>query len=266
MGSDHFPILLRFGKTLFTEGQNRPKCFKYSKANWEQFVDRCNKAIEGVKGEGTIDEWSNSLCEAIMCGACKCVLVKKNPKRRISVPWWNKVCNEAIRARNQAYRSLRKSPMESIAMEYKRLRAKARRVVKGAKRECWRRYCGKLGVEATVAEMWCSVHHMSGILRKNNMPVLDEEGKVFTSDLEKAKLCEAKFKSVHSGVNLGEEGVRKRNETLRRHVYKIEVNENYSDSCNLYFSLEEFRRAIKKGRRTAPDKDGISHEILKKVI
>lgn len=46
---------------------------------------------------------------------------------------------------------------------------------------------------------------------KNNMPVLEEEDKVCTSDLERAKLCEAKFKSLYS---LGEEGVRKSNETV----------------------------------------------------
>lgn len=35
--------------------------------------------------------------------------------------------------------------------------------------------------------------------------------------------------------------------------------------CNLFFSLEELHRAIGKGRKTAPGKDGISYEIVKNL-
>lgn len=54
---------------------------------------------------------------------------------------------------------------------------------------------------------------------------------VATSDLEKAsKLKEWDTKATH---------VYKR--------YKLEVNEDNTDILNLYFSMEELRKAIKKG-------------------
>ena len=215
--------------------------------------------------EGTIDEWNNSLCEMIVRNAYKCIPIKKNPKTKISVPWWNKACDSAVRERNLAYRAVRKYPTENNAIEYKKLRAKARRVIKDTKKECWRRYCGGLGIETSIGEIWRAVHRMTGVVRKRKMPVLEEEGVVATSDVEKAKLCEDKFKAVHSGTNIGEEGIRKRNETLRQHISKLEINEDNSDTVNLYFSLEELRRAINKGRRTAPGKDGISYEIFKRL-
>lgn len=46
--------------------------------------------------------------------------------------------------------------------------------------------------------------------------------------MEKAKLCENKFSTGHCGINIGEEGIRKRNE----------VNEDSIDAVNMYFSLE----------------------------
>ena len=78
------------------------------------------------------------------------------------------------------------------------------------------------------------------------------------SDIKKAQMCESKFKDVHRGANIGEEGIRKRNETLRQHIFKLGVNDDNADCVNLYFSIEELRRAINNGGKTAPGKDGIS--------
>lgn len=74
-------------------------------------------------------------------------------------------------------------------------------------------------MEIPGGEIWAAVHSILGVLRK--MPALEDDGVFSTSDLEKAKLCENKFKSVQSSINIGEEGIRKRNETLRQHVSKL---------------------------------------------
>ena len=93
IGSDHFPILLRFGKTLLTEEQTGLGYFDYSKADWEKFREKCDSALGSINGEGTIDEWNNSLCAAILHNAYECIPIKKSPKGRVSVQWWNKACN-----------------------------------------------------------------------------------------------------------------------------------------------------------------------------
>ena len=41
-----------------------------------------------VNGEGTIDEWNNSLCSMILSSAYECIPLKKNPKAGVGVPWW----------------------------------------------------------------------------------------------------------------------------------------------------------------------------------
>lgn len=82
------------------------------------------------------------------------------------------------------------------------------------------------------------------------MSVLEEEGVVASSDTEKVKMCENKFKAVHSGTNIGKEGVRKRNETLRPHRHKLEVKDDDIDVVNLYFSMAELCKTIKNGGRT----------------
>ena len=39
------------------------------------------------------------------------------------------------------------------------------------------------------------------------MPVLEEKGVIAKSDIEKAEMCESKFKDVHRGANIGEKGI-----------------------------------------------------------
>lgn len=69
------------------------------------------------------------------------------------VPWWNKECDEAVRNSNKAYRRLRKYPMLVNAMEYKCLRAVARRVIKDAKSNILRKFSGTLGPETPVRHL-----------------------------------------------------------------------------------------------------------------
>lgn len=47
------------------------------------------------------------LCKMILHKPHECIPTKENPAARISVPWWNKDCDKAVRDRNQAYRALR---------------------------------------------------------------------------------------------------------------------------------------------------------------
>lgn len=66
LGSGQFPMLLRCGKTMQIEEQMKPGHFDYSKADWKKFAEKCDQALESLKGEGTIDEWSNSLCGMLL--------------------------------------------------------------------------------------------------------------------------------------------------------------------------------------------------------
>ena len=59
-------------------------------------------------------------------------------------------------------------------IEFKRLRALARRVIKEEKRNSWRVFCEKLGPETPVGQLWSAVHRMSGMYKKRSMPVLQK--------------------------------------------------------------------------------------------
>lgn len=115
----------------------------------------------------------------------------------------NKACNEAVRARNIAYRQLRRSQVEKYVTEYKRLRAKARKVIKEAKKESWRKFCGTIGAETTIGQVWGMIHKMAGMNRGKSMPVLVEGSEESVSSKEKADLLVSTYQRVHSLSNVG---------------------------------------------------------------
>lgn len=92
-------------------------------------------------------------------------------------------------------------------------------------------------MDSSVGKVWAAVHCMPEVVRKMRMPVLEDGGVVATRDVEKAKMCESKFKAVHSVRNIGEEGIRERNETFRQHTSKLKVNDDNSDAVNLFFFM-----------------------------
>ena len=234
MGSDHFPILLKIGRNLVKEMVSGPSFFDFRKADWDKFRYGCDKSL-GEVVEGTVDEWNDSLNAMVLRNAQECVPSKDTRAPKVSVPWWTKMCSEAVRERNSAYRLLRKYPIEDNVEKYKRLRAKARRVIKGAKRESWRKYCESLSMDTSVRKVWNAVHRMSGIKTCRKVPVLEENGVIATSDLEKAKMCEKAFKRVHSGLNLGVEGIRDRNESGGLHAYVLNGSEGNDEDVNMFF-------------------------------
>lgn len=75
-------------------------------------------------------------------------------------------------------------------------------MIKEAKRECWRRYCGKLGAESSVREVWRAVHHMAGISQSRQVPILEDRVVPIISDVEKANVFENQFRSVRSKLKL----------------------------------------------------------------
>ena len=94
--------------------------------------------------------------------------------------------------------------------EYKRLRAVARRVIKEARKCSWRKFCGTLGPETPVRQLWSAVRKMAGVYKSRSMPVLQKGVSVAVSNKEKADMFVERFQAVHSSGSLGVERCRKR--------------------------------------------------------
>lgn len=79
-----------------------------------------------------------------------------------------------VRERKKAFKILRSNPTQDNSIYFKLCRAKARKTVKEAKRKCWRDFCGTLGSDTPVRQVWSRIHKMSGKMVKSLMPALSD--------------------------------------------------------------------------------------------
>ncbi len=211
--------------------------FNFHKANWDKFEEQLSEDLGDVISESSVEEWSKSLCSVMRRAAEKSIQVKGNRKERKIVPWWDKACNEAVRARKRAFRQLRKSPTEGLAIEY----------IKGVKKEIWHRFCSNIGTQTTVKQVWNMIHRMVGINRGLSIPVLVEGNKEVISNREKADLLVRTFQRVHSTSNVGREGQLRREKKCMYEGHKIKINTDNSDGISIFFSMHELKHAIGEG-------------------
>lgn len=111
LGSDHYPILCRFGRDLRREVEKKVPRYNFSQAKWDKFQERVQSLVGEIDNEGSVDNWNTSISLMIHEAACSTIPLKQEPRNRMRVPWWNKECDQAVRSRNRAYRKLRKFPM-----------------------------------------------------------------------------------------------------------------------------------------------------------
>lgn len=262
MGSDHYPMLCKFGRQLRSEVEEIAPRYNFSQARWDTFQEKALSLIGEVDSKGSEDTWNSSISHMIHEAACYAITMKQKPKSCVLVPWWNKECDEAVKRRNVVYRRLRKYPILINAMEYKRLRAVARRVIKDAKRNSWRKFCSVLSPETPVRKLRSAVRRLSGIY-KRSIPVLQKGDVEAVSNKEKADMCVDSFQVMHRSETMGVERCRMRDELMAVNQWKLENSLENDNPIHLFFTIKELKDAITSGANTTPGRDRVSYELIK---
>ncbi|KAL2077950.1 hypothetical protein ACEWY4_025635 [Coilia grayii] len=261
LGSDHFPTVGIFGLRFPVELDRVGGRFNFLKADWGNFEVLCDDLLPGLV-DSSVDEWSNGLSCLMLSAAASAIPIKGMGRQKKMVHWWNKECDEAIRKRNRAFRALRRFPTPDNLVQYKYYRALVRRVIKSAKRSSWRVFCSSLSGETPISQLWATVRKMNGVGRKVNLPVLVYEGGMAVTPVEKANILVETFRKVHSSDNLDKLSRETRDQSAGEVVFPQEPGCN---EANVFFSLEELKRAIAAGRHTAPGLDNLHYEMFNHV-
>jgi hypothetical protein len=64
---------------------------------------------------------------------------------------------------NRASRMLKRSHNYQYLIQYTQAQAVVRTIIRTAKREYWRQFCGNIGRTASVGEVWGRIKRMSGV-------------------------------------------------------------------------------------------------------
>ena len=130
MGSDHIPTYISYPR------ENRkikaiPR-YNIKLANWNAYKRNAKIEING----NNIEEKCELLTNSIIKAADQNIPINNSTiNNRIKVPWWSEECRHALTNRNRALRDYQKDKTQEKYIEYKRVRAIAKKNNKRSKKK-----------------------------------------------------------------------------------------------------------------------------------
>lgn len=134
-----------------------------------------------------------------------------------------------LKKRNKAFKIVKSNHSFYNLLEYKRAQAKAKIIIREAKRKYWRDLCSNIRTGIKINDIWGMVRKMGGIRRDFSLPVLRDNGTEAVTSREKAEKM------------AGE------------------------SSLDADFTLFELKRALIGVKNTSPGRDGICYKMTEEI-
>ena len=176
-------------------------------------------------------------------------------------PWFNSECKKAVKARQNAMDKCRVNPTSDNINEYKKCRAKARKVIKENKRNSWHEYVSKLNVKTPAKKVWEMIRKISG--KQSNTTIHHLENNDMTKITERVDIANrlAQEISKNSSSNNYHTKFQKHQEKVEKE--NLDFDTDNSENYNLPFTISELCDALKKSHDTATGPDKIHYQLLK---
>lgn len=254
-GSDHFPLLI-LPLSWPLSSPHKP-IYNLSKADWMLY----SSTIERPEFEsGDPDNNLKSLIQNIHAAASQAIPKSLINASRPPVPWWNPNCKKAIRDRKTSLNRFKHNPTLENLINYKRYRAKAKKVILEAKRISWSCFTKSLSEISDSKTFWNKIRRIKGKPTRTIHGLLDQ-GVFKSTEKEIANILAYHFASISSDTNLHPDFIKFK----QSHQHPLNFHDKTPSPINSPFSLKELQSAIKKCRSSAPGPDGILIPLIKNL-
>ena len=255
--SDHCPIYVSCNiNEGVTSGENVFLGWNIDKANWTEFVNRCQLRFQGHLGMRNCSIMTEELIRV-----AKSCIPQRSGQAKYSCPWWTEECKQAIRDRKKALNRFRRSHLTATLMAYKRAKAKARQVVRRAKKESWEKLLHMFSHRTPVHELWALIRKFTKKERiQRTLPVLDVGGTVLDNPYDVGNALGRFYSEVSSSDNY-------------RPVFRNRVNSllaglptfssDNTEEYNAEFTLDELQRSVASCGNTSVGPDHIHYAFFK---
>lgn len=258
--SDHYPIRITVGQSIGSNVSDLPALFtgwNVHKADWVAFQNNCFIRFDDEEGLNNCD----LITQCIVDTASQYVPARKL-NSKFHCPWWSDDCRNAIRERRRAQNRMRRDPYsEFLRIEYRRAKAKARRIIREAQITSWRELISVFNHRTPMAKLWEVLRKFSGkACFSKRFPVLIQDDHVSDDPLEVANLF-GQFFADMSGRRNYTAAFLEREEELR-HLLP-DFGDDNNDNYNMPFSFQELLTAIQRSGSTSVGPDQLHYEFFK---
>ena len=269
MGSDHYPITIVLNESPQRDLERIPK-WKLRAANWDVFAAQCENEVTVEKTyDPDIDTFNGRLTDAIRRAAEASVPQTggHRPSRAKPLPYWTDEIRAALYERNRARNKWRRSKRLDDRVEYGRLKAVARRLVRDAARRCWQDYCGNLTAQTKLGSVWNMAKRMNGVQTNASSVTIRDGDRAADRDGDKAELLAEKFELVSSTGNYSDAFQVRKDDVEKNHTPSFAndaPDTPLSGQLNKHFNLQELSVALRGVKKnSSPGEDRIVYDFLR---
>lgn len=256
--SDHFPNLCNLESVPREQQQTRKK-WKQDNADWPNFSNEVSFSDDLL--DAPIDDLVEHITNQIITVANNNIpSTSTTPKK--CVPWWNKNIKEAIAARRKSLSIFKTFPTTENFINFKRLRAKARRLIKASKQSSWESFLGQINPQTTRKGMWNCVRRINRGSKYFVISQMEENGVISVNLTEICNILGRTF-SKNSDSSGYSPAFRNFITLTENYLYNFE-----SDNSEIYnhpFLLSEIENAVKDHQGSAQGPDNITYNMIKNL-
>ncbi|XP_072395321.1 uncharacterized protein [Diabrotica undecimpunctata] len=230
--------------------------WKITQANWDLFRITVNGKTNELLFNNDIDTdvklLNNCLTESAEECIGKCAI---DPSKK-PVPWWNESCKIAVKQCKKALNKFRKTRTTTDLINFKKLRANSRRILKESKKSSWNQYVSSITKDTSPAQMWSKIRRMKGHNTSSKIAAISLQDHTVTDDQHSADIFASHFSDKSNIPNLSN------NSDTNISSPKIFFN---TSSLNLPFNLLELNEPISSLKNSAAGPDDIPSIFLKNL-
>ena len=160
LGSDHFIIKTKLGISVNRHPIHIPT-WSFRKANWDKYATLISRYIAAPPEDANLNLAIEKFSGEVIRAAREAIPISKpNPRKRM-VPWWNEECSRAVRRKRAAFLKMKRSFRYADIIQFKDLRALARKTTLHAKKSYWKNICDNLNTISNISCVWNVVESMN---------------------------------------------------------------------------------------------------------
>jgi len=197
LGSDHFIVLTNVNANTTPEDHGVPK-WNFSKADWQRSSATCDQTLTSFSISLS---YAYCLFDTSVREAALEAISQSKKSLKITVPWWNKQCDVAVKKKKHTFNRMKWTWLLSDIIIFKWCRARARRVILETKLSSWQQFCTSFTSNTNLSKVWKVIKSFSGHHSSYFIPMLHAQGISAKNKQHKSNMLANQFALSSSCLN-----------------------------------------------------------------
>ena len=252
VGSDHFPIICIFNFHLERDTEEVMKRWKYSSADWEKYATILENTNSDINFPLDAESHNKVLTDQIVEAASQAIgktSGRKGLRRHFS--GWDSECTQIVKERRKARNKLWKNPTIGNLINWKKMRALARKTVKEKRTLSFQTFVNTIDSNTPSKTIWNKIKSLNG-QKTSSSPTLGDPShdKKTTANLFLTHFTRFKPPPVCPDVS-----------KIDQTIDELEIDSGEIPTI----SLQEVQKTLMKLKNNSPGQDQVSNYLLKKL-